>query len=154
VLSVHNPCKKQATALENFVFPAVAFSFCFCSFFAFSAKNGIAHFGVGCRRYRSGSSGFTLRQLPLEMPFLFFKRCYLFTIPVFVGSLALDLACAFTDKNRHDRLYRQNRHTISEGAAANVPLRLSAPSLRWARGGQTASVCLQTGNHPVSVIVC
>ncbi|MBR7131433.1 MAG: hypothetical protein IKC82_05555, partial [Lentisphaeria bacterium] len=31
---VPNPCKKQATALENFVFPAVAFSFCLCSFFA------------------------------------------------------------------------------------------------------------------------
>ena len=38
---VPNPCKKQATALENFVFPAVAFSFCLCSFFALLQKMGL-----------------------------------------------------------------------------------------------------------------
>ena len=38
---VPNPCKKQATASENFVFPAVAFSFCLLFIFCASAKMGL-----------------------------------------------------------------------------------------------------------------
>jgi len=33
-----SPRKKQATALENMVFPAIAFSFCFGNFCEFFAK--------------------------------------------------------------------------------------------------------------------
>jgi len=96
------------------------------------------------------------RRLPLEMPFLFLNGV--------IRSQSLFLSARLR-------------------SAANVPLRLSAPSLRWARGcrllffvgslalggkraaavsapslrwaaagGQTASVCLQTCNHPCPLL--
>ena len=71
---VPNPCKKQATALENFVFPAVAFSFCLCSFFALLQKMGLlTYVWVAVASLRLVGLAPSCR-LPLEMPFYYLQK--------------------------------------------------------------------------------